>query len=353
MVHLLFAVSFAVSIWVETSNASAVPSNHFTVLACHRLPGDHDWPSHAEWTRLNATVGGRLTAGVPLGQVCQTPDYDTDACDQVQEQWTQVPIYFQNPVNVMSPYRQNNSCNPFSLPNSTCILGNIASYAINITGAADAIAGVKFAMKKNIRLSVKNTGHDYIGLSAGRSSLGLWTHNLKSISFFNYSSSVYTGPAVRLGAGVQAIELYGSATEKNLRVTAGYCPTGGVVGGYVQTAGRGPLEGQYGLAADNTLEFEVVTTKGEHLVANPEQNSNLFWALNGGGGGTYAIVISQTTRAHADRPVAGGSLTFNKTDDDTFYSAIEAWQKHLLVFDDIAGWNCERASTTTASASTR
>ncbi|KAK9418807.1 hypothetical protein SUNI508_14118, partial [Seiridium unicorne] len=39
---------------------------------------------------------------------------------------------------------------------------------------------------------------------------------------------------------------------------------------------------------------------GEHLVATPEQNSDLYWAMSGGGGGTYAVAVSMTTRQHAD-----------------------------------------------------
>ncbi|KAJ4293058.1 hypothetical protein N0V88_005722 [Collariella sp. IMI 366227] len=90
---------------------------------------------------------------------------------------------------------------------------------------------------------------------------------------------------------------------------------------------------------DNSLEFEVVTGEGKHLIASPTQNSDLFWALNGGGGGTYAVVISQTTRAHADGIVAGASLTFNNTNDEAYWTAIEAWQKLLLDLEKVRGMN--------------
>jgi FAD/FMN-containing dehydrogenase len=239
----------------------------------------------------------------------------------------------------MSPYWLNNSCSPFTPQNASCVLGNIASYAINVSSAEDVVAGIRFAKQKNIRLSIKNTGHDFLGRSAGQGSLALWTHNLKSISFRNYSSPHYTGPAITLGAGVQAYEAYAAAADHGLRVTGGFCPTVGIVGGYVQGAGHGPLEGKYGLAADNTLEFEVITGEGKHLVASPTQNSDLFWALNGGGGGTYAVVLSQTTRAHPDGIVAGASLTFNNTDNDAFWTAVEAWHKLLLDLDNVPGAN--------------
>jgi FAD binding domain/Berberine and berberine like len=244
----------------------------------------------------------------------------------------------QDPVSVQALYWQNNSCSPFTSPNSSCTLGNLASYTINISSPADVVAGFQFAKENNIRLSVKNTGHDYIGRSAGQGSLGLWMNHLKGVSFFDYNSTYYTGPAARLNAGVQAYELYQAAAQNGVRVVGGFCPTVGLAGGYVQGAGHGPLASTYGLAANNTLEYEVVTANGQHLTATPTQNSDLYWALSGGGGGTYAVVLSQTTKSHPDGPVGGASLSFNNTGDDTYWSAIGVWQENLLALDGIDGF---------------
>ncbi|TQV91952.1 FAD-binding, type 2 [Cordyceps javanica] len=241
----------------------------------------------------------------------------------------------------MSPYWANNSCTPFTSPSAPCLLGNYASYAINVSSAADVVAGLEFAKKKNIRVQVKNTGHDYLGRSTGQGSLALWTHNLKTINFFNYTSARYSGPAVRLGSGVQAFDVYPRAAAQGLRVVGGYCPTVGIAGGYLQGAGHGPLLGTYGLAADNTLEVEVVTVDGKHLVVSPTQNADLFWALNGGGGGNYAIVLSVTTRAHRDGPVAGASLTVNaaaKNQTEAHWEVVAAWHRHLLYLDTLPGF---------------
>ena len=261
---------------------------------------------------------------------------------------------FQDPVNVMSPYWLNNTCSPYTSPNATCTLGNIASYAINVSSAADVIAGLDFAKRTNVRVSIKNTGHDYIGRSNGEGSLSLWTHNLKDITFFNYSSTEYTGPAAKVSAGVQFFEAYAAAASHGLRVVGGFCPTVGMAGGYVQGAGHGPLGATYGLAADNVLDFEVVTTDGRHLMASRTENADLYWALSGGGGGNYAVVLSLTTKAHHDGPVAGGSLAFDNKGEESFWEAIEAWQKHLLVLDKIPGfttvWGFTNASFSIAFA---
>ncbi len=60
----------------------------------------------------------------------------------------------------MNPAFQNQSCDPFTAENRTCELGNYASYSINVTGAADVIAGLQFVQEKNVRLVIKNTGHE-------------------------------------------------------------------------------------------------------------------------------------------------------------------------------------------------
>ncbi|ATY63301.1 FAD-type 2 [Cordyceps militaris] len=310
--------------------------------SCRYLPQDAQWPSPQSWSQLNATVQGRLLPGEPLAHVCHGADHDAAACADLAAHWTEQAPYASDPVSIMSPFWANNSCTPFTGPAAPCLQGNYASYAINVSSAADVVAGLQFARQSNVRVQVKNTGHDYLGRSTGQGSLALWTHNLKTIRFLNYTSDRYTGPAAKLGAGVQAFEVYPAAAAHGLRVVGGYCPTVGIAGGYLQGAGHGPLLGTYGLAADNTLEVEVVTVQGKHLVASPTQNADLFWALNGGGGGNYGVVLSVTTRAHRDGPVAGASLTVLPTaranDTEAHWRVVAAWHRHLLYLDTLPGF---------------
>jgi hypothetical protein len=147
----------------------------------------------------------------------------------------------------------------------------------------------------------------------------------------NYQSSYYQGPAIKLGAGVLGLEAYQVADTEGYRIAGGNCPSVGIVGGYAQGGGHSQLGSVYGMAADNILEWEVVTAKGEHLTASPKSNSDLYWALSGGGGGTYGVVISMTTRLHADGPIGGGYLTFdNRTvGADAFWNAVGLFNNRL------------------------
>lgn len=139
-----------------------------------------------------------------------------------------------------------------------------------------------------------------------------------------YQSTAYNGPAIKLGAGVHAGDALGYASDNGYRVVTGECGTVGISGGYSQGGGHGPLNSAYGLASDNVLEWEVVTGDGQHLVATPDKNSDLYWALAGGGGGTYAVVLSMTTRVHPDGVVSSAELGFSVADvgNSTFWEAV-------------------------------
>lgn len=69
---------------------------------------------------------------------------------------------FDDPSGFMSAYHQNASCDPYTPRNTTCRQGNYVEYAIEVLEAEDVIAGLKFAQEKNVRLVVKNTGHEYV-----------------------------------------------------------------------------------------------------------------------------------------------------------------------------------------------
>lgn len=134
-----------------------------------------------------------------------------------------------------------------------------------------------------------------------------------------------------MGAGVQGFEAYAAAHDIGFSVTGGECPTVGLAGGYTQGGGHSALASKYGLAADQTLEWEVVTGTGDFVRASPRENADLYWALSGGGGGTYGVVWSLTSKAHVDIPVSGANLTFSSEgiSKDTYYAALSAWHANL------------------------
>jgi FAD/FMN-containing dehydrogenase len=69
---------------------------------------------------------------------------------------------------------------------------------------------------------------------------------------------------------------------------------------------------------DNVIELNVVTSAGEYLTVNSHSHPDLFWALRGGGGGTYGIVTSVTYRTHPSVPLTGIFFSANSSNNATF-----------------------------------
>ncbi|KAI0862704.1 putative FAD-dependent isoamyl alcohol oxidase [Xylaria cubensis] len=306
---------------------------------CRSIPGDADWPSPEQWTELNTTVHGRLIQTIPQASVCHTTpfaDFNSDACKALQTAWTQTETYEVKPAEFMNGYYQNQSCDPFTDSSKPCELGNYAAYSINVTGPDDVIAAVRFADEQNVRLVVKSTGHDYVGKSTGKGALSLWMFNLKTAEVINqYQSKTYTGPAMKVGSGIIGGEAIAVAAQAGYRIVGGECASVSLAGGYTQGGGHSMLNSAYGMAADNVLEWEVVTATGEYLVATPENNTDLYWALSGGGGGTYGVVLSMTTKIYRDGPIASAILTFGFNDtakEDNYWEAAELWFQKLPTF---------------------
>lgn len=109
----------------------------------------------------------------------------------------------------MWPLFEGRTCLPTTDASASCTVGGYSSYAVNVSNVGQIQLAVNFARNAVLRLVVKNTGHDFNGKSTGAGALGIWTHNLKDIEYIaNYNSPGYKGPAVKMGAGVQAHEIY-------------------------------------------------------------------------------------------------------------------------------------------------
>lgn len=147
---------------------------------------------------------------------------------------------------------------------------------------------------------------------------------MNDITYTQWSSNDYTGPAFKLGSGVQGYQILEAAHARNLVTITGECPTVGVAGGYTQGGGHSALSTSFGLGADQTLSMTVVTASGEIVTASRDQNSDLFWALSGGGGGNYGVVVDMTVKAYPDAKTSGASLTFlaNTTSSEHFEQAV-------------------------------
>ncbi|KAJ7579762.1 FAD-binding domain-containing protein [Mycena floridula] len=314
----------------------------FTLLISASISNGQSFvqPSAAQWSALNATVQGRLINVIPFPRPCfqqaapgTLGNFSAAQCETVQNnyldhvtltsaagayvntQWETCQstgagclLDFTNPINSLA-----------TAPPKVCNQGSVPNFAINVATANDVVAGFNFAKTTGVPLVIKNTGHDFEGRSSGAGALSLWTHNLKSMQLVNNfvpqncPKTTIGKNAVTFGAGVQFSEVLEFASTNKVTIPTGGCDSVGAAGAYVQGGGHGILSNTFGLAVDRVLQYEVVTPQGSHLIVNECTNSDLFWALRGGGGGTFGVVLSMTTLVFPEQTFVGAHGTFDST----------------------------------------
>ncbi|KAJ5173316.1 FAD-linked oxidoreductase sor8 [Penicillium capsulatum] len=315
---------------------------------CRCFPGDACWPSVQQWDEFNSTIEGRLSATIPLGSVCHQSGefgaYDADACERVIANWEYPVTHYASPASPMSSWWSNFSCDPFLPRDTPCDIGTLQRFSVNVTGVDDVRKTLQFSREHNLRIVIRNTGHDYLGKSTAPGAVALWVHHLKDIHHLRYSSPGYNGSALRIGAGVQGFDAMAAARTHNEVIVIGNCRRIGIAGGYTQGGGHSQLMWHFGLAADQVLEWEVVTADGDHLTVSPVANEDLFWALNGGGGGTFAVVISVTVKTHPEMITSAATLTVDIADiaSQTFHKLLRTFIVGILPLVDsgaVAVWS--------------
>jgi FAD/FMN-containing dehydrogenase len=179
-----------------------------------------------------------------------------------------------------------------------------SAYAVEARHAGDVSAAVAFAREHRLRLAVKGGGHSYLGTSNAPDSLLIWTRAMNKVTLHDAfvgqgcAGRVAPVPAVSAGAGAMWMDLYQAVTTEGGRyVQGGSCTTVGVAG-LVQSGGFNAFSKRFGTAAAGLLEAEIVTADGRVRVVNACQDPDLFWALKGGGGGTFGVVTRVTLRTH-------------------------------------------------------
>jgi hypothetical protein len=296
-------------------HVSIFPPAQATELLFQRLrPSDPQWPSADAWDTLGRSVGRRLVKVQTPLSACGEPS-DTPACEVVFKELKN-PYFIRDQVGV------------------TQTLGWVdgwtfkpSTYAVTARQTSDVVAAVNFARNNNLRLVVKGAGHSYLGTSNAPDSLMIWTRYMDDITlhddFVAQRSSNAPQPAVTVGAGAIWMHTYNEVTTKGGRyVQGGGCGTVGVAG-LVQGGGFGSFSKQYGTAAASLLEAEIVTADGAVRIANASTNTDLFWALKGGGGGTFGVVTRVTLRTHPLPEFFGGVFaSIQATTDAAFRQLI-------------------------------
>ncbi|KAF9458246.1 hypothetical protein BDZ94DRAFT_1284944 [Collybia nuda] len=288
--------------------------------SCRCLYGEACWPKESDFSDLALQLSQPLLYPKPPGSACYPANNPSGNCSEVMLNALHGRWRSDQPGSMQAPNFETfmflngtiSACYINATLGFPCTQGSVPEIGVNARTIQDVQATVKFASTHNLRLVVKNTGHDYLGRSTARGGLLLWTHNLKNVSYNpafvpsgappekNYKVSFL---ALTVGAGVQWYEAYDAAQAQGRVIVGGAGSTVGAAGGWIMGGGHSPLSGRHGLGVDNIIEFGVVTADGAYRTVNAYKNPDLFWALRGGGGGTYAVVLSATYETHDPVPL--------------------------------------------------
>ena len=285
-------------------------------------PSDPTWPKPAEWAGLKKAVGGNLIEPHALFATCETAP-DGMACVDVEK-------------SIRNPFYIGDQ------PAGTEVSGWLdawipapSAYAVKARHAADVAAAVNFAREQRLRLVVKGGGHSYQGTSNAADSLLVWTRAMNQVTLHEAfvpqgcRSKTEPAPAVTAGAGAMWIDLYYAVTTVAGRyVQGGGCTSVGTAG-LVQSGGFGSFSKGFGTAAANLLEAEVVTADGQVRTVNACKDPDLFWALKGGGGGSWGVVTRQTLRTFdLPRFFGGADGTIKARSDAAYRRLITRFVEH-------------------------
>ena len=275
-------------------------------------PGDSAWPSEARWDRLSRDVGGRLVkVQSPLAVCLKAPS--SPSCAQVFKELKN-PYFLGDEVGLTQ-----------SLGWVDAWTSQPSAYAVAARTTGDVVAAVNFARENNLRLVVKGGGHSYQGTSNAADSLLIWTRGMNAVAlhdaFVGAGCAGQNPPqqAVTVEAGAIWGRVYDTVTTKGGRyVQGGGCLTVGVAG-LIQSGGFGSFSKAFGMAAASLLEAEIVTADGAVRVANACTNSDLFWGIKGGGGGSLGVVTRLTLRTHSLPEFFGGVFMKIKASSDAAF----------------------------------
>ncbi|EWZ85387.1 hypothetical protein FOWG_11887 [Fusarium oxysporum f. sp. lycopersici MN25] len=171
-------------------------------------------------------------------------------------------------------------------------------------------AALKFAAQHRLCIATAGTGHEYNSRnSCPTGGILIRTILLKNKEFLpTWSEDPALAPAgaFRFGAGSIFAEIHAFSAKYDRVVASGWCSTVGMTG-YHLGGGHGPFAPSMGLGVDNVLEIEVLqvgrSIHGQTVVhkktVSRRKNPQLFWAMRGGGGGVWGVILSMTIRAHA------------------------------------------------------
>lgn len=277
-------------IWAGDSFKYCLPSNS----SC--------WPSQSQWNEFKSKI-----TGGKLHDISDDGEYDK-ACAASDSDPKAAYILEDKGEGRCMQYRD---CSKKKCDDDSG--WNIPEYSVEASVENDIIEAIKFANKYNIQVVVKTTGHNYAGASMGDGSLLIWMRHFQKFGEIkkSYEKCSETYEAVLKVGGGQVWEEAYKAVGNSYHLIGGGGLTVSAAGGWLNGGGLSASSRLYGMGIDQVVEFEVITAEGKKVTASKCENDDLFWALRGGGGGSFGVTTSVHYKLHPVKPFCELSFAVN------------------------------------------
>jgi FAD/FMN-containing dehydrogenase len=160
---------------------------------------------------------------------------------------------------------------------------------VQAAGEHDVVEAVKFARANQMKVSLRGGGHSWVGFSLRDDSLLIDLGRMTKASIDRQACRAVVQPAINGG------ELGHMLDSQGLAFPVGHCPSV-PMSGYILSGGIGWNSGEWGPACFSVDAARVVTADGNLVVASGKENSDLLWAIRGGGPGFFAVITEYTLK---------------------------------------------------------
>jgi FAD/FMN-containing dehydrogenase len=195
---------------------------------------------------------------------------------------------------------------------------------LRASGVADVMDGVRFAREQDLPLSIKGNGHNIAGLALADGALTIDLSSLKGIRIDPAARIAHVQPGCNWGDVDRDGQAFGRTVPGGIVSTTG-------VAGLTLGGGFGWATRRFGLTSDNLLSADVVTAEGAFLKASQQENTDLFWALCGGGG-NFGVVTSFEFALRPVGPQVTAGLVLHPLEDGR--GVLELFREVTAAADD-------------------
>lgn len=195
--------------------------------------------------------------------------------------------------------------------------------------STDVLRAVKYGREEGIPIAIRGNGHNIAGSAVCDEGIVIDLSAMKAIRIDPEKRRAYVEPGVTLGELDAATAAYDLATPTGINSTTG-------IAGLTLGGGFGWLSRKFGMTVDNLVAAEVVTADGELLRASANENPDLLWALQGGGG-NFGVVTKFEFALHKVGPdLLCGVIAFPGDQARQVYEQFRAYTATLP--DEFALW---------------